>query len=82
MAKRWENKRPLSQNELEDRLPNFYDEYEYYERLSSGLETEGNLEEDFSPSESKYEPEASDGESADSDESNYMKRRRTNRSSK
>ncbi|CAH2002646.1 unnamed protein product [Acanthoscelides obtectus] len=82
MAKKWEDIRPLSQKELEDLIPKSDDELEDFWRLSSGSETEDNLEEDFSLSESEYEPETSDRESTDSDECNYRKRRRINRGSK
>ncbi|CAH1981714.1 unnamed protein product [Acanthoscelides obtectus] len=82
MAKKWEDIRPLSQKELEDLIPKSDDELEDFLRLSSGSETEYNLEEDFSLSESEYEPETSDRESTDFDECNYRKRRRINRGSK
>ncbi|KAK9688187.1 hypothetical protein QE152_g35726 [Popillia japonica] len=78
MAKKWNDIRPLSQKELEELLPNDSDDeiQASHEMQDSDDEVEDNLEKDFSPSESEYEPGTSDVESTDSEQSYTGQRKR------
>lgn len=73
--KRFEDTRPLTDNELEALVVSI-NSSDDEEIQSSGSEYENNLENDFSPSESEYEPGVSDAESTDSDQSKIVRQKR------